>query len=258
MGPLGMLAVNAPSLGAALRHLCRYFPAMQEHSDLSLVADGDLMRLEYQIRDGRIAARRQDAELSIGIFNNFFRRCFGAAWSPEEVHFEHLRAAAAADYRALLNAPVYFAQSTNAIVFRRAALDAPMPAADPRLLPALLAELRGRANAARPDDFIGLVVRQIRAGFSDGDPSIERAAVGLGMSRAKLYRQLSGYGIEFSDLTQALRQELAMMYVVQSEIPLTEIAPLLGYSELSAFSRAFRRWTGVSPAAYRATRLFSH
>jgi AraC-like DNA-binding protein len=252
MGPLGVMAVNSPTLNAALRNLCRYFPAIQEHSTLALREEGDLVRLEYQIRDGRIAARRQDAELSIGIFNNFFVRCFGARWSPEEVHFEHLRAAEAGVHQNLLNAPVYFGQATNAIVFRRAALGAVMPGAKPELLPGLHAALQGKAAAARPDDFVGAVVQEIRAGFCEGSPGIDGVARRLGMSRASLYRRLGAAGIDFTQATEAVRRELAVMYVAQPHIPLTEIAALLGYSELSAFSRAFRRWTGVSAIGFRA------
>jgi AraC-like DNA-binding protein len=251
IGPLARLALNSPTLGAALNNLCRYFPALQEHSTLGLREDGSLMRLEYQIRDGRITNRRQDAELSIGIFSNFFRRCFGARWSPEEVHFEHLRGAEAGAHQSLLNAPVYFAQSTNAILFRRSDLAAPMPGANPALLPALHAELSCRAASARPDDFAGQVVQEIRANFAAGEPSIDKVASSLGVSRATLYRRLAAAGLDFSRATQTVRQELALIYAAQPHIQFAEIAALLGYSEPSAFTRAFRRWTGVSPAAYR-------
>jgi len=251
MGPIAQLVLNSPTLGAGLQNLCRYFPAIQEHSTLSLREDGGLMRLEYQIRDGRIARRRQDAELSIGLFNNFFRRCFGGAWSPEEVHFEHLRAAETGVHQSVLGAPVYFGQNTNAILFRRPALAAAMPGAKLGLAPALHAALSRRSAAALPDDFAGLVAQQIRLGFCAGEPGIDKVAARLGMSRASLYRRLAASGSDFSVLTQAVRQEMALMYAGQAHIPFTEIAALLGYSELSAFSRAFRRWTSLSPAAYR-------
>ncbi len=251
MGPLGELVVNSPTLGAALQHLCKYFAAVQEHSDLILAVDGDLLRLEYQIRDGRIAARRQDAELSIGIFNNIFRRCI-PGWSPEEIHFEHLRAAEPMAHQSLLNAPVYFAQPSNAILFRKDILSRPMPGADITKLPSLTARLQSRAGQARADDFIGLTVAQIRDNLAAGDASLARIASRLGMSEAKLYRQLAGLGTDLSTLTQTIRQELGLAYAAQPHVPLTDIAALLGYSELSAFSRAFKRWTGMAPATYRA------
>jgi AraC-like DNA-binding protein len=254
MGALGELALNAPTLGEALRQLCRYFPAVQEHSTLALREAGDLVRLEYQIRDGRILRRRQDAELSIGIFNTLFARCFGARWSPEEIHFEHLRAAEAGAHQALLNAPVYFGQATNAILVRREVLGRRMPGARPELMAGLQAELRRKAAEARPDDFLGRVVQEIRAGFLGGGADIDRVSARLGMSRASLYRRLAADGVDFSRLTETVRRQLAVMYVGQVHLPVTEIASLLGYSELSAFSRAFKRWTGVAPAGFRKGR----
>ena len=59
--------------------------------------------------------------------------------------------------------------------------------------------------------------------------------------------------MDFSNLTQMIRQELAITYATQPHIPLTDIAALLGYSELSAFSRAFKRWTGMAPAGSAKT-----
>jgi AraC-like DNA-binding protein len=252
MGAFGALVLNSPTLGQALRNLCAYFPAMQEHSTLALRQEGGLVALEYQIADGRITHRRQDAELSIGIFNNIFRRALGAGWSPEEVHFEHLRAADAGEVAALLNAPVYYAAPRNAILFRPAALDAPMPGAAPQRLPHLRAELRQRVAAAAPGDFTGRVASAIRDGFADGDASIACVAERLGFSRAGLYRRLAAEGVDFSALTQRMRREMAEMYAAQSGIAFTDVALLLGYSELSAFSRAFTRWTGLSPVRYRA------
>jgi AraC-like DNA-binding protein len=255
MGPLALLALNAPTLGVALKHMCRYFPAVQEHSSLSLQADGDVLQLNYQIRDGRIAARRQDAELSIAIFLGLFQRSLGAGWAPEQIHFEHARAADPGEHRKLLGAPVYFAQQHNAILFRRPALGQPMPGANPAAIPGLQAALAAKAAAARQDDFIGQVTQEIRTGIGMSALNIETIAARLGMSRTRLYRQLAARGLEFSALSQTIRQEMALLYTAQPHIPLTEIAALLGYSELSAFSRAFRRWSGMSPATYRARKM---
>jgi AraC-like DNA-binding protein len=254
MGPLGALTLNSPSLGEALRNLCRFFPAIQDHSTLALRDDGDLVRLEYQIRDGRILRRRQDAELSIGIFNSIFVRCLGPSWSPEEIHFEHLRVAEPGAHQALLNAPVYFGQATNAILVRRELLSCRMPGAAPGRVPALEAELARRAAKAPPHDLVGRVVQEIRSGFLAGAADIESVSARLGMSRATLYRGLGEEGTDFTRITEGVRRELAMIYVAQPHVALTEIASLLGYSELSAFSRAFKRWTGRAPAEARKAR----
>lgn len=251
MGPLGALVLASSTLGGALRNLCAYFPALQEHSVLRLRAEGSMMALEYQISDGRITERRQDAELSLAIFSGIFRRSLGAGWAPTEVLFEHLRGAETPAMEAGFGAHVYYAAARNALLFPREALAAPMPGSDPASQPALEAELRQLTLAARPEDFLGQVLNLIRAGLPHGDANIGLIAAQLGLSRAGLYRRLALEGVDFSDLTQRIRCELACQYAAQPGIAFTDIALLLGYSELSAFSRAFTRWTGLSPARYR-------
>jgi AraC-like DNA-binding protein len=251
MGPLGALVLASPTLGAALHNLCAHFPALQEHSALRLRAGGGLMALEYQITDGRITHRRQDAELSIAIFTGIFRRCIGPSWAPTEVQFEHLRAADALAVEAAFNAPVYYAAGRNAILFPAAVLTMRMPGANTSRLPGLEATLRRLAADTVPEDFRGQVLSLIRSGFASGEANIDHVAARLGLSRTGLYRRLALEGADFSELTQSIRRELAESYAAQPGIAFTDLALLLGYSELSAFSRAFTRWTGLSPARYR-------
>ncbi|WBO58697.1 AraC family transcriptional regulator [Acidocella sp. MX-AZ03] len=134
MGALGALVLASPDLGAALRNLCAYFPVLQEHSCLRLRAQGAVMALEYQIGDGRITQRRQDAELSLAVFAGIFRRALGPGFAPLEVQFEHLRPAgarAASGFRA----PVYYAAPRNALLFPAELLAAKMPGAAAARLP---------------------------------------------------------------------------------------------------------------------------
>ena len=93
--------------------------------------------------------------------------------------------------------------------------------------------------------------RQLLGALPEGCPTLEEAANALGISTWKLQRRLAEVGLTFKDVMEDTRRKLAMTYLKQPHLPLTEIAFLLGYSELSAFSRAFHRWTGVSPSTYR-------
>lgn len=70
-------------------------------------------------------------------------------------------------------------------------------------------------------------------------------------SPAAIQRELARDNLNYKDLVEDTRRDLALVYVRQRELPFSEIAFLLGYSELSAFSRAFHRWTGTSPRTYR-------
>jgi AraC-like DNA-binding protein len=251
LGPIGYMAINSPTLAAGLRNLVGYFPAHQGMSTLALRQDRDIVTLEYQINDGRIGARRQDAELSLGMFCNIFYHCRGRQWAPLEIHFEHPRPWNPREHEGLFDAPVFFAQPTNAMLFRRRDMDALMPDPDPYLFSLLEPMMSGRRRRAASGDLIGLVRQKIESHLGHGDAAMKRIARDLGMSAWTLHRRLRDLNVSFSDLVRGTRRELAMRYVAEPHIALTEIAFLLGYSELSAFSRAFGQWAGMSPARYR-------
>lgn len=257
LGPLGYMAINSPTVAAGLRALVNYFPAHQQNTAMALREERDLVYLDYQITDGRIDRRRQDAELSLGMFCNILVHGCGRQWRPLEIHFEHPRPAECREHETLFGAPVVFAQPTNSILLRRGDLDALMPDPDPYLFSLLEPFMLGRQRRALSDDLIGLVRRKIETHFNTGDPSIRRIAAELGMTSWTLRRRLRDLNVSFHDLVRGARRELALRYVAEPHLPLTEVAFLLGYSELSAFSRAFRQWTGVAPARYRRIRMES-
>jgi AraC-like DNA-binding protein len=251
LGDLGSLAASAPTLHAAFDALARYMPTLQEQSTLRLEPHADRYKVAYQIRDGHIVRRRQDAELTLGMLIGLCRASLGPNWVPQEVHFEHPRADAARDYDNLLGAPVYFGQICNALVLTADDVGTILQSGNPARFADLERRLSRRLPDSRNDDFIGIVLQEIRDALAKGNPGIEPVARRLDMSGPALYRRLKSCGVEFSDLQRDLRREIALMHVAEAHIPLTEVALLLGYSELSAFSRAFRAWTGTSAIAYR-------
>ncbi|MGH6932437.1 MAG: AraC-like transcriptional regulator QhpR [Dongiaceae bacterium] len=254
LGPIGYMSINSPTMSAGLRALIDYFPAHQQNTILAVRAEGDLLYLDYQIKDGRISRRRQDAELSLGMFCNIFYHCHGRNWAPLEVHFEHPGPVDWHEHETLFDAPVFFSQPTNSIMFRRRDLDAAMPEPDLGLFALLEPFMRGRQQRACVDDLVGLVRQKIEAHFGTGDPSIKKVAAELGLTSWTLHRRLRDRHVNFHDLVRGARRELALRYVSEPHIPLTEVAFLLGYSELSAFSRAFRQWTGMAPMHFRRHR----
>lgn len=254
LGPIGYIAVNSPTMASAVGNLVRYFPAHQDSSVLSLEQDRDVLYLSYQIVDPRISLRRQDAELSLGMFCNLFRHCLGEQWTPLEIHFEHRSPDGASEHERLFGAPVRFGQRTNSIAFRRRDLDRAMPGADPYLLAIIEPALaERRAMRADPERFITSIREHIRMRLGQAELSITRVAQELDMSVGAFQRRLKAHDVSFQDLVRAARQELALHYVRSSDMRLTEVALALGYSEQSAFSRAFRQWTGMSPQRYRTT-----
>lgn len=253
LGLWGYLAVSSPTLGAALRNIIDTFPFHQQHSLLRLAPRNDgLLMLQYQIRAPDIVERRQDADLSLGMFLNIFRECLGRGWTPETVWFEHPRPMDAEQHEAAFGAPACFSQPANALVFRPEVLERPMPRRDPKMTAMMRACLE--ALGSKADDFEPLTDRvrmAVRTRLPDGWPSLEAIGEDLRLSPASIRRELARIGLTYKGLVQAVRRELALSYLRQRHLPLSEIAFLLGYSELSAFSRAVRRWTGRSPKSVR-------
>jgi AraC-like DNA-binding protein len=252
LGAIGYAAISSPTLAAALRSMEVYFPAHQGESTFGLIQDSDVLWLSYRIIDPRVSERRQDAELSMGMFLNVFQHALGRQWAPLEVRFEHSAPASAREHERVFKAPVRFNRRTNAFAFRRKDLDVRMPSQDPYLFSVIEPFLRSRCTLRRnPEDVASLVRNQIKLHLGDMPPTIQQIAQLFGMSDHDLQRQLRDCGVTFQDLVTAARQELALHYLQDPNMPLTEIAQCLGYSELSAFSRAFRAWTGMSPQRYR-------
>lgn len=253
LGLWGYLAVSSPTLGTALRNIIDTFPFHQQHSLLRLAPRNDgLLMLQYQIRAPDIVERRQDADLSLGMFLNIFRECLGRGWTPETVYFEHPRPLDAEQHEAAFGAPACFSQPANALVFRPEVLKQPMPRRDPKMTAMMRACLE--ALGSKADDFEPLTDRvrmAVRTRLPDGWPSLEAISEDLRLSPAGIQRELARIGLTYKGLVQAVRRELALSYLRQRHLPLSEIAFLLGYSELSAFSRAMRRWTGRSPKSVR-------
>lgn len=205
------------------------------------------------MRHGAILSRRQDAELTLGMALNLVRHVLGPQWAPRAVHFEHPRPEHWHEHCKVFDAPVYFEQPCNSLLIPKRGLDRAMPDSDPVLLMVMqdslnqISALCGRGER----DMVNDVREQIRQRLLYGEPALEDVAEMLGMASWSLQRRLREQGLSFSQLVDNVRRELANRYLRQPQLPISHLALLLGYSETSAFSRAFRRWFGVSPRQWR-------
>jgi AraC-like DNA-binding protein len=260
LGLWGYASLSAPTLGVALDTLVDLFPLHQQSSSMAIKTSSDgLVRLEYRIDAPQIVERRQDAELSLGMFLNLIREAMGQSWAPEEVHFEHPKPEGWREHERAFAAPAFFSQPTNAIIFRPQILRHVMPAADPRLMSAMKLCLE-RLSERRDVRFsiTDRVRSAVRARLPEGFPQIDAIASELRIPLSTVQRELHYDGLSYSTLVENTRRDLALSYVRQRQLSFSEIAFLVGYSELSAFSRAVRRWTGLSPRALRAEVLRDH
>jgi AraC-like DNA-binding protein len=252
LGVLSYVVLNSSTVGAALRNLERYFRVFAQGVEVRLDARQTLARLTFGVDDPQVWPRRQFVEDALAYGCKLLSALSDAAWWPTAVHFEHPAPADRSTHQAVFGRALLFDQPTNALLFDRAWLEHAVPRADRRLLEVVEEHVRAML-AAQPteDDLVRLLRDQIARSVCDGPPSRSNMARQLAMSERTLQRRLAERGFGFKQLVEITRRELAVRYVKDPGTELTEVAFLLGYSELSAFDRAFRRWTGLSPLEYR-------
>ncbi|HEX6738182.1 MAG TPA: helix-turn-helix domain-containing protein, partial [Vicinamibacteria bacterium] len=166
--------------------------------------------------------------------------------------FRHARPADAREHARLFEAPLRFSQPENALVFDEAVLAARVRDADPWLLPIVEDHLRQQIAGPPPAASWPQAVRDLVArSVAEGQATVRAISRGLGLSVRTFQRRLAEHGLVFKQILDEVRHELALRYLGEAEATLTDVALRLGYSELSAFDRAFRRWTGGSPLEHR-------
>jgi AraC-like DNA-binding protein len=174
---------------------------------------------------------------------SIIRELCGANWLPERALFSHTKPVDVAPYRRYFRAQCRFDCERTALLFPSRLLEFKLPEADPKKLRILYEQARAR------DDF-GLVFRlrrSLRALLLSEAASGDEVAKLLSMHRRTLDRRLRTEGTTFKEVLDEVRFEAACQLLDGARIPITEIAASLGYAETSAFSRAFRRWSGTTP-----------
>jgi AraC-like DNA-binding protein len=253
LGPIGYLISNAPTLRAALTTLCTYHPAHMSGALLSLTAREGTAILGYRICDREVLETRQETEMTLAAFCSFLRYTLGAAWAPEFVCFTHSKLHSRYEG---MNA--CFDRPSNCIVFPATQLDTPMPSPDLYMATMMRSLLEQRLKTAPPVGFVECVRERIELSLNEGLTTIESIAAKIGMRESRLAAKLTEAGTSFSELLRDARRTLALRYLKDETMPLTDIALYLGYSELSAFSRAFHKWAGMSPQAFRQRSAGNH
>jgi len=177
----------------------------------------------------------------------------GRPLGPRHVAFVHHSDASPDEYERVLGVRPQFGAAANVARFDAAILAMPVPDADPCLYPVLrqhAERLLGARNAAG-DGILAQVRSLLIHQLPHGGARLPSIAAELGMSPRTLQRKLADAGASFQDLLDSARYDLARDYLRQRELGLVDIAFLLGYQEQSAFTHAFREWSGLNPGAWR-------
>ena len=220
---------------------------------MNLDVAGDVATLSYSTVQPGIKAVDQIEDGALAIFCNVIRSFCGANWLPLEVRFAHRRPGNPRPFIQAFRTSLQFDAEQSAIVFsanwlRRRRADAEADTDLQRLLARQIESL----EASYGDEFPEQVRSVLRSGLLTGHASADQVAALFSMHRRTLTRRLAAHGTSFTDLAEEGRFEFAQRMLGSTNLDITGIAAALDYADASAFTRAFRRWSGTTPAVWRA------
>ncbi|PAV48318.1 AraC family transcriptional regulator [Pseudomonas sp. HAR-UPW-AIA-41] len=255
-GVLGYLIMSCPTLADALHRQARYAALVGNlgHIELEDWPQGDSPEplVVHRWTPLLPQQQRQIAEETLAGWVTFGRWVTGLDEPPLQVHFQHTAPADTREHQRLFRCPVKFAQAQNALIFPKRLLTLPLGQADAQVRLMLDAYADRRLSEIEQGHSVldrarALLARQL----PEQGLELEQLAAQLALSPRTLQRRLREAGLSFSQLVDETRQQLVLHYLRDPALELADIAFLVGFSEAGSLARAFRRWTGQTPAEYR-------
>ncbi|MDZ7652642.1 MAG: AraC family transcriptional regulator [Burkholderiaceae bacterium] len=250
LGPVGFLMQSSPDVRSALVALGRYLHIHDRGAVIGLAERGGFAALSYTVMQAAGSGRGQVLDTALAIGFNLMRALCGSGWLPSEVQIAHRAPADRAPFRRFFGATVRFDADQSALLFPSHWLDRPIASADP-LLHRMMEQRIRQLQTLGAEQLVDQLRRLLVAWVTEPSLSLERVAAQIGMNPRTLNRRLAVEGASFAQLRDEARREAACGLLRDTDTPAAEIANLLCYADAAAFSRAFKRWTGTAPAAWR-------
>ena len=250
-GALDYALRTSANLGEAYTRLSRYHLFLHDAAEVVFETNR-----QYAILSHRLplpgGAPRTVSEFILAGWLVTSRQATGADCTPVEVRFPHPGPENISEHQRVFGCPLKFGCHRSELVFSRRLLDVPLLKADPILQGIVEAQVIALiAKLPKAEATTDAVRRFLAEELSNGRPQVARMAPRLRMSERTLHRRLGQEGTTFRRVLAEVRRELAVRHLTEGRLATGEIAFLLGFSEVSAFHRAFKHWTGHAPRAYR-------
>lgn len=251
LGLVGHLVQNSPDVGAALRNLILHLHLHDQGGVPTLAEHDGVVALGYAIYQKGVVRADAIYDASIAVALNIMRALCGPRWRPTEVLFSHAKPADVRPYRRFFQAPLCFDACETALVFPSTWLDHPLTGSDPDLRRMLKARVEA-VEASGNGELVPRLRRILRNVLCGGTGSVGQVSEFLSMHRRTLNRRLRAHGTTLKALAEDIRFEIARQLLEDTGVSVMEIATMLDYADRSAFTRAFKRWSGTTPAAWRS------
>ena len=256
LGILEPIILGSATLGDALERFIRLE---------RLSADGVVTTLRFTGRDAIVShgprtpgsvCSPHGIEVTFAAIVAIARCCTGQAFVPRAVRLKRSAPRDLTEYERVFSLTPQFGALDDALVLDRASLATPFRTGDPALVSVLERVAEHRIAMLPPlieEQLTWRVCAWLKQVIGAGAPSMRDAAVALAVSTRTMQRRLKSERTTFAILVDQVRRDLALAHLRDHDAPIEVVALLAGFSEKRAFYRAFRRWTGVTPAAYRST-----
>ena len=255
-GLFSFLAASSGTWGAALERAQRYFRLLSDAGRYELSVAGANAVLRFVAAASSGVPSPQMCDFVVAVVFAYGRR-YVREFRVTEVLLPYRRPSPPDErtpdgHTLFFGAPVRWEARDLALCFPATLLSAPIEHGDPHLASLLETFANARLQSLPPEDATGDVRRAIARALRAGDTSLAAVARELALTPRTLQRRLLRAGARYQQLVDQARRDLSLHLVRnQQSLSLQEIAFVLGFSEPAAFHRAFRRWTGTTPAAYR-------
>lgn len=251
LGTVGYLVANSATVGAGLSSLQSYLHLHDEGAAPYFQQEGSLAVLGYEVLEPDLPGAEQIVFGALAIAVNLLREICGPAFTLREVNIAYRAPPDASAFAAHFAAPVRFDADRNAVLFDAAFLGQPIAGANALLRDFLTGKLEESERIGEGHVAKDRIQRVMRTLLATGCISQDEVARAFGMNRRTFARRLRERGTTFRALLDAVRFDAARGLLRGSDVSLEDIANRLGYADVTAFSRAFRRWSGESPAVWR-------
>ncbi len=249
-GVLGYAVMSSQTVQEAFERHERYEALVSNRAQSRYQLGNEVCSLTWDTGTDAVACAI--AEENVASWVTFSRWITGQNLRPLSVHFRHSAPSYLAEYERIFRCPVLFEQPVVEVRFPSAYLSLPITQHDPlmqEMMDSHAERLLQQFN--QTDRLIQDVRRVMIEGLAQTALSLEAVSLQLGLAPRTLQRRLSERGETFNGVLERTRKELAMTYIAQADVGLSELAYLLGYADQTAFQRAFKKWTGTTPGKYR-------
>ncbi len=249
-GLIGQAAMVAQTIGEAVDILRQFYQLQSSILSLSLEREGDRVTLVFEENDPKYPLGRVGAQFLMLGFATMGESLTGQPMTGEG-YVRFSRPDYFDRYQHLLPGKVRFNQSFNGLVFPAELMERPLVMADPIAARLAREQCKQELNRLMAEPSMAQLVRDLAFDEVQGFASLEDVAAKLHQSPRTLQRRLGDEGVTYRELVEQIRRDKALRLILAGSHNVGQVADLLGYGDVTNFSRAFRRWTGESPRGYR-------